>query len=343
MTAFPGWVLVVLFGGTFALAWAATGGVLRVLRHHNVLDLPNARSSHSIPTPRGGGWGVLAALVPAWLAVGAWAGDLDRLAYPMAGLVALVAVSWLDDIRTVSPLLRLAVQVLAVAMALAGIDAPVFQGLLPLPLDRLVAALAWIWFVNLYNFMDGIDGITGTETATIGLGLVLVAAAASVSTLAAIASPLVPYALALAAAALGFLVWNWHPARIFLGDVGSVPLGFLIGWLLLRAAQDGLWLPALILPLYYLVDATATLGRRLLRGEKVWQAHRSHVYQQAVQRGRRHDQVVRAIALANLGLILVAVGSVVATPWLGLLAPAVVAVLVRHLLNGSPAPATTVG
>jgi UDP-N-acetylmuramyl pentapeptide phosphotransferase/UDP-N-acetylglucosamine-1-phosphate transferase len=116
----------------------------------------------------------------------------------------------------------------------------------------------------------------------------------------------------IAATMIGFLVWNWHPARIFLGDVGSIPLGFLLGWLLLDLAASGLWQAALILPLYYLADASLTLLRRLLRGAVIWHAHREHCYQQAVQRGRSHAAVSRAVAFTNL--LLVGLAFVAASP-----------------------------
>jgi UDP-N-acetylmuramyl pentapeptide phosphotransferase/UDP-N-acetylglucosamine-1-phosphate transferase len=119
----------------------------------------------------------------------------------------------------------------------------------------------------------------------------------------------VPQASVLAAAAIGFLAWNWHPARIFLGDSGSVPLGYLLGWLLLRLAGEGLWAPALILPAYYWADATLTLLKRAARGEKIWQAHRQHFYQQAVQGGASHAQVAMMIVTANLCLIIAALWS----------------------------------
>jgi UDP-N-acetylmuramyl pentapeptide phosphotransferase/UDP-N-acetylglucosamine-1-phosphate transferase len=115
--------------------------------------------------------------------------------------------------------------------------------------------------------------------------------------------------MAVAGTALGFLVWNWYPARLFLGDVGSVPLGFALGWLLLQAAVAGYWAAALILPLYYLADATITLTRRALRGAKIWQAHREHFYQQAVAQGRDHGAVARAIAIGNIILIALAIAA----------------------------------
>jgi UDP-N-acetylmuramyl pentapeptide phosphotransferase/UDP-N-acetylglucosamine-1-phosphate transferase len=177
-------------------------------------------------------------------------------------------------------------------------DGRLFQGWLPPSLDVIAGALIWVWFVNLFNFMDGIDGIDGAEAAAIGLGVVLVASVGGAIDLG-LAAP----AAAIAAASLGFLVWNWAPARIFLGDVGSVPLGYLLGFLLFELARRGQWAAALILPLYFLADASLTLLRRLLRGERVWQAHREHFYQRAVQRGLSHDAVVLRVVAADLALI----------------------------------------
>ena len=175
--------------------------------------------------------------------------------------------------------------------------------------------LPGVWFINLYNFMDGIDGITGVETAAIGLGVALLALVGATPDLAA--------AAAIAAAGLGFLVWNWHPARIFMGDAGSVPLGFLLGWLLLALAARGAWAPALILPGYYLADATLTLIARTLAGERIWQAHRRHFYQRAVRGGASHAAVVLRVAAADILLIVLAVAALT-RPWLALGGAAIV-------------------
>lgn len=264
-----------------------------------MLDRPNERSSHVVPTPRGGGIAVIGVSVVAWLALVA-----GGIAPPRAVPVALVAaglalVSWFDDLRGLSPGIRLLAQFVAVAAGVWALPhGAIFQGWLPLELDAIAVALIWVWFVNLFNFMDGIDGIDGSEAAAIGLGIVLVAGAGGGVDLS-IAAP----AAAIAAAALGFLVWNWAPARIFLGDVGSVPLGYLLGFPLFELALRGQWRAALILPLYFLADATLTLVRRLARGERVWQAHREHFYQRAVLSGLSHDAVVLRVIAANIVLI----------------------------------------
>ena len=295
------WAPVIGAGlGALAVSAAGTPLVLRLLSRRAILDHPNPRSSHEVPTPRGGGIAVIAALILAWLAIGLFRSESGYGLWLILGLSTLLAAfSWLDDLKGLSPALRLVLQAGAVAAGLQAFapDQLVFQGLLPLALDRLFAGLLWLWFLNVFNFMDGIDGITGTETLFIAAGLVLLA-------LFSVAPfELGGLALALGAAALGFLPWNWERAKIFLGDVGSVPLGFATGWLLLGLAVSGLWAAALILPGYYLADATLTLTRRAIRGERFWQAHREHAYQRAVRAGRSHAQVVYAIAAVNAGLI----------------------------------------
>ncbi|MEO5374416.1 MAG: glycosyltransferase family 4 protein [Alphaproteobacteria bacterium] len=295
-----GWVLT--FAVVLGLSWVGTGAALKILARRAVLDHPNERSSHSRPTPRGGGVAVVASILAAWAATG---GGDDTTTLVILIALGLGALSFVDDLRGLPPLPRFGTQLISVGAVLAALPdgALVFQGLLPLGLDRLAAALVWLWFINLYNFMDGIDGITGVETVCVAGGLAGIMALVGQGGEALVPHALAPHALAMAAAALGFLAWNWHPARIFMGDVGSVPLGFLLGWLLVQAAVAGLWVPALILPAYYLADASITLLRRLLRGEKVWQAHREHFYQKAVRAGWSHATVSSLILAANLGLV----------------------------------------
>jgi UDP-N-acetylmuramyl pentapeptide phosphotransferase/UDP-N-acetylglucosamine-1-phosphate transferase len=284
---------------TFVASCMGTRALVALLQRAAVLDLPNERSSHAAPTPRGGGIAVVAAIAAAW-AVFCAAGVLTPASLmATVGMVGLTAVSWVDDLRGLPAALRLLIQFAAVTAGMWMLPGgPVFQGWLPPGFDAVASALSWVWFVNLFNFMDGIDGIAGSEAAAIGIGLVVIAGFGigrdpGIAALGA----------AIAAAALGFLVWNWAPAKIFLGDAGSVPLGYVLGFLLLELAVRGWWKAAIILPLYFLADASLTLLRRLLRGERVWQAHREHFYQRAVQRGLTHDAVVLRVIAADAILI----------------------------------------
>lgn len=300
------------------LSALATGILAALLRRRAILDHPNARSSHATPTPRGGGLAVVPITLAAWIA-GTGTELPTGLIVILGGACALAALSWIDDLRSLPAALRLAVQaaVVGVGVGALGAHGQIFQGLLPAWLDAVAAALLWLWFLNLFNFMDGIDGIAGVETVCIGAGLAALAA------LAADGAPPAWFGATLAAAAFGFLVWNWHPARIFLGDVGSVPLGFLLGFLLLALAARGFWAPALILPAYYLADATITLARRAWRREPVWKAHAEHYYQRAVQSGMSHAQVSLAVLAANLVLVGLALTSL-SFPLLSLAAAALV-------------------
>ena len=334
MNAMPAFALLAAgFAGTAVVAWLATAGVRWLLVRHAIFDRPNERSSHTAPTPRGGGIAPLTVVCGAWALAVSWLGNAPP-AFPavMGGLVLLAVISWLDDVKGGMPVAaRLATQAIAVALVLSTFqDAGlVFQGVLPPLPDRLVAGILWVWFINLFNFMDGIDGISGVETVSLGVGLALVA------WLTGFVAPYVALPALLAAAALGFLGWNWQPAKIFLGDVGSVPLGFLLGWLLLITAAQGQWLAAVLLPLYYLADATITLGRRLVRGETVWRAHRGHFYQRAVQGGASHAQVAIKVLACNGVLIGLAVAAVAGFSGpAALAAVAVVAILLRHFSRG---------
>lgn len=316
--------LLLLAGAVAVLSWGATGRVVAWLRRRAILDRPNARSSHVVPTPRGGGLGALPPVLLGWGFLTLLPGADAWQGAAILGALLLAAISWRDDRGHVPVRLRLLAQLVATVPVALLLPGPVAQGWLPGWLDLALAVVAWVWFTNLYNFMDGIDGITGIETTALGIGLAAVAVAAGPWIAA---GP----GLVLAAGAAGFLAWNWHPARVFLGDVGSIPFGYLAGGLLLALAGAGHWAAALILPLYYLADATLTLLRRLARGEAMWRAHREHFYQRAVQGGLSHAGVALRVALADAVLVGCALWSLAAPWWALLAAAAVVAVLLAEL------------
>lgn len=323
-------------------SWAGTAGIRHLLIAWQVYDEPNHRSSHAKAKPRGAGLAVVAVMLTAWIAAAFIEGAHETdFWFIVAGALVLAAISWADDLKPRPASLRFGVQVVAVVLGLSVL-APtefVFQGLLPVSLDRVLTALLWLWFVNLFNFMDGIDGISATETITISGGLAAIFGLA-------VQSPLGVFLAGVpAAAALGFVYWNWAPSRIFLGDVGSVTLGYLLGGLLIGAAASGFWAAALILPLYYLADASITLAKRVLRREKLWRAHREHFYQRAVQRGFSHAAVATRILLCNAVLVGLALVAVLAqptlSPWIpvALASLAVIAllfILARQAPPGAP-------
>ena len=319
--------LALVFAFSLAASLALTGLLRRWLMRRQILDRPNERSAHTVPVPRGGGIAVLLVLLPIWALI-------EPALWPVliAG-AALGLAGWWDDVKGLGPWPKLAAQVIAVAAGIAFVG-PVTGGLLPAPLDLLLAAVLWLGFVNAYNFMDGIDGIAGVEAISIALGLTVLGLwFASFGDLAALAT-------ALAGATLGFLFWNWHPAKLFLGDVGSQALGYLIGFLLLRIASEGAWAAALILPLYFFTDAGWTLLKRLKAGKNILAAHAEHIYQESVRRGRNHAQVSIAVLIANVALVLFALGAELGQRPVSLAGAALtVFVLARRLLTPPIVPA----
>jgi Fuc2NAc and GlcNAc transferase len=269
-----------------------------------MLDIPNPRSSHTSPTPRGGGLGI-AVVMLVGLAFLVWRGIiLAPLAIALGGGGFLVAaIGWLDDRRPQPVWIRAVIQLAAASWAVYWLGR-LEPGGIPLPgawsrgaFEVLVIA----WCINLYNFMDGIDGLAAGQALVAGaIGAVLLALGGD-SGLAAVSAMV-------AGASAGFLAWNWAPARIFMGDVGSGLLGFLFGTLALASHRTGqltlvTW--ALLLGVF-IFDATVTLARRILRRERWYAPHRAHAYQRAVQAGWSHSRVTGAALILMLGLGLLA-------------------------------------
>jgi len=272
-----------------AVAWAVLEVLLR-RADRLPLDLPNARSLHARAMPRGGGLAIWAG----WFAATLWLPGPKPWLGPLA---AVIAVSLLDDRRGVHPAVRLAVHTAA---------AVTWVSLSGTAMHPIIAVLAIVWMANLYNFMDGIDGLAAAM-ALVGFGAYAAAAwlAGSADT---------PLFLALAAATLPFLLFNAPPARLFLGDVGSVPLGFLAAIFGITGWQEQwwpAWFPVLVF-LPFVGDASVTLVYRLLRGARVWEAHREHYYQRLVQIGWSHSG---ALALYVALMVGVAGSALAALAW----------------------------
>jgi Fuc2NAc and GlcNAc transferase len=286
----------------FIGSWWLTGRLRDYALARHVVDVPNGRSSHSVATPRGGGLAIALAALPAFV-LAALAGMLPWPHFwAFAGGGALVAaIGFLDDLASVSPSRRLSAHFAAAAWVLWCIGGlpPVrlFDGSFDLGwVGIALAVLYLVWLLNLTNFMDGIDGIAAIESITVSL------AGAVLYTVAPVAAPHWAAPLIVAAAALGFLVWNWPPARIFMGDAGSGFLGLMLGALSLQAAWSApplLW-SWVILVGVFAVDATMTLARRAIRRERISAAHRTHAYQHAAQYCGAHRTVTLAVAAINL-------------------------------------------
>jgi len=261
---------------------------------------PNARSSHKLPTPQGGGVAVIGAvIVVSGAAIFFWvvSASLSSLLVILAAVLLIAAVGALADKHPIGAAPRLVLQSFAVAAVLETLP-PELRLLPVLPWwgERFLLLIAALWFVNLVNFMDGLDWMTVVEVVPI------TAALAALGLLGYLPRENTVISLALCGAMMGFAFFNRPVAKLFLGDVGSLPIGLLLGWLLLMLAGSGGRVAALLLPLYYLADSTITLLRRALNGEPVWQAHRSHFYQSATDRGFRVIDVVARVFAVNVAL-----------------------------------------
>jgi Fuc2NAc and GlcNAc transferase len=276
---------VALIATAFGVSAALTASVIGLARRFRALDIPNARSAHTVPTPRGGGIAIVATSLTAFFVLGV-TGILDRnICGALTGGGALVAIvgAW-DDLRSVSPLIRFSVHCSAGALALACLGGmpPLHYGLGVWHwgvLGDCVGVIGLVWLTNLTNFMDGIDGIAASQSAfCAGAASVLLAEEGLVGPALACA--------AIAASAIGFLVHNWPPARIFMGDVGSGFLGFVVGIMCLahtRSNPSAIW-TWLILSGLFTTDATVTVFRRIMRRQRFYEAHRDHGYQHAARR-----------------------------------------------------------
>jgi Fuc2NAc and GlcNAc transferase len=278
-----------------ALTWLGVGLQRRIALSRGIIDVPNARSSHDRPVPRGGGLAIVAVASAGFAAMAALAVIPGALALALVVPGLLVAgIGFADDLKGVTALARLCVQLAAAALALyflGGWAAETARaGSAAWLLLHAVLAVGIAWSVNLFNFMDGIDGIAGSEAAFLGLGGAVLLWTQPAAPGVAVA------ALIVGACSLGFLVWNWPPAKIFMGDVGSGYLGLVFAVLALASARgDPRWLSAwAILGATFLADSGVTLARRLLRRERVYQAHRTHAYQWLA---RRYGSHARATSL----------------------------------------------
>lgn len=287
----------------FAISALLTGVVRRFALSRGLLDVPNARSSHSAATPRGGGVSMVFAVAAASVVLASFGRiPLDLLLALLGGGTAVAAIGLMDDRRPMPARVRLAVHVAAAIWALSWIGAPqalrVGDHVVQLGwAGAVLAALGIVWSLNLFNFMDGIDGIAASQAIFMACGgAVLLLNGGGASNGAGTAG------LVLGAACGGFLIWNWPPAKIFMGDVGSGYLGYLLGVLVFATARDNpsaVWM-WLILGGVFFVDATVTLVRRTLRGDRIFEAHRSHAYQWLARRWGSHRIVTVATSLLNL-------------------------------------------
>lgn len=278
-----------------------------------LLDIPNERSSHSVPTPRGGGLIICVVSILTFFLYTLVSGGNIFWSY-FAGAIIVAVISLIDDVRTISPFLRIFFHSLAaglVVWSLGGFTEILipFYGIIQAGIWGSIPAFLWIvWLINAYNFMDGIDGIAATQAVTAGIGWSLIGLVWGIEEISF-------YGGVLALSSFGFLLLNRQPAKIFMGDVGSAFLGYSFAVLPLFAIkrienpiQESMmpWI-AVFLVWFFVFDSVFTFLKRLFRGEKVWQAHREHIYQKLVISGLSHSNVTGLYGTASVILVLVLV------------------------------------
>ena len=282
-------IIFSIFGFLFSLI--GTKYLKKYLERKKIFDIPNKRSSHIKLVPKGGGWlivilFIIVTLLPVY---DYGAGILESYSshpivyihFPIA-ILGLAVLSWLNDIKNINPFIRLFFQFFIIFYFFTATQ--LTDGNKIYLVHSIMLPLIVVWFINIFNFMDGIDGITPSVAITILAGYLI---ANSDITSFDIYTTIF--------CCLGFLFWNWHPAKIFLGDVGSVTLGFICIVFLVKMGYNGQWDWTISLPMYYILDTSITLINRFIAGKKIWRAHCEHFYQKAVQSGMSHSLVVKLI------------------------------------------------
>lgn len=334
-----GLLIAVAAVATLITAGLLTRLVIELAGRYQLVDIPNRRSSHGIATPRAGGLAIFASSFVTCALVGLL-GYLDHqiVLAVMGGGTAVAAVGFADDRFRIRPATRLIVHLAAatwVVMSIGGVPPLRWsEQLVDLGLTGEIAAvLGIVWVLNLFNFMDGIDGIAASEAVFVCMAGAVLGALYGGSPEATVMAVIV------GSASAGFLVWNWPPAKIFMGDVGSGYLGFVIAVLALASAgnNSGMLIAWLILGAVFFVDATVTLIRRLVRGERVYEAHRSHAYQWLARRWGSHVSVTLAVLVTDIVWLLPFAWLSVARPELAVLAAggAIIPLAVIALLVGA--------
>ena len=292
----------------FAVSFAGVGFYRRWSERNGIVDIPNERSSHASPTPRGGGLVIAGVCLAGYLAIALITGSRCSWGY-VTGCLIVVAVSWLDDLRSVSSAVRLACHAVAALIFivdtgfLASVEIPGMASDLSFGYIAPFITFLWIvWVINAYNFMDGIDGIAGTQALVAAIGWALISYTTH-------AFSTYYFALIITAAAAGFLVHNWQPARLFMGDTGSAYLGFTVAVIPVLAASESpassgrFALTGVIVLWFFLFDSLLTFFRRAIAGERVWTAHREHIYQRMVLSGRSHAFVSLLYGMCSILVI----------------------------------------
>lgn len=318
--------------GVGLLTWL----LIKYLPFLGLVDVPNNRHSHNKVTPTGGGVAIVIVVAFALIIFEYLTTDNLTNSYKFIFLLTIISsISFLDDFKPISAFTRLIVHLLCAGFAVFLFlpELPVFNNIIPVTLSYIITIIAFSGFINIYNFMDGIDGITCAETIHLSITILILC----YLQFEAITHPYFVITLATITfgCSIGFLIFNWHPAKIFLGDVGSISFGFLIGFclLLLASSKHSLLIACFIATLYYLADGGLTIFIRFIKKEKVWQPHLEHFFQKAVQKGKTHSLVVMHVIMCNIFLMILSTTSLHYPILSTIFALAVTVLTIRNLLK----------
>ncbi|MDR0774814.1 MAG: UDP-phosphate alpha-N-acetylglucosaminyltransferase [Rickettsia sp.] len=294
------------FIATSFLTWL----LISSLPSFGVVDIPDPRRVHSRITPRGGGLAIVIVVIIALIAYEYFSTKTLINSIKIVPLLLIIStISFLDDLISIPIFVRLIFHIICSTIAIFLFLFPVvlFHHELPLYIDFVLSIIGLIVFLNIYNFLDGIDGISGAES--IHLSITILILCYLKSDIIININFIIVLNIIILACSIGFLIFNWHPAKIFLGDVGSISLGFLLGLclLLISASSVHLFVASSIASLYYLADGGLTILIRLVNKEKIWQPHLKHFFQKAVRNGKSHKEVVSRIIICNILLMVLSI------------------------------------
>lgn len=305
--------LTLLFFASFLLSFILVRWFRKKFLIWNLVDKPSVRRIHHTSIPRGGGVGFIITLIISLMCIEYCAfNNVDTAAIKILIPTAFIAiVSFVDDIRTLPITVRLLAHITCASYVVYQFLLPktLFHGELPESIDLVLMIVGLVAFLNIYNFLDGIDGITGLESIHISITLIILCYLKYDVILHV--HLIITIAVIILAFSIAFLIFNWHPATIFIGDVGSIGLGFIIGFclLLLSVSSWHLFASSTIACLYYLADGGITILTRLMNGEKIWEPHLKHFFQKAVKNGYTQKQVLLRISACNFLLMLLSINA----------------------------------
>lgn len=304
-------ILVLLFV-CFGLSWFITRLLIPLLTKYKIVDLPGKRRSHESSTPRGGGLALILIYITCFPAFEYFIiGGFGYSRSIIQILLPIALVSFWDDLIGIRISFRLIVQASCSVLAIMWLVHPhlVLHDSLPIYLDLAIGSFALLTFLNVYNFMDGIDGISASESIHLCLTILLLYSVRG--DIMNNVGFVIPTILIILGWSIGFLCFNWSPAKIFLGDIGSISLGFLFGIciLIVASSSEHLFLSCVIACLYYVADGGITIMIRLAKGEAIWKPHLNHFFQKGLRKGMSHKSVVYKIIRCNLLLMILSVNA----------------------------------